>query len=118
MKLNHINLIVSNVAEAVEFFKSYFNFTCTEIKGDNIIAVLSGTDGFTLVLMKSKEAPIHYPVNFHIGFLLDSEANVIATHSKLKAGGINLTSEPKKIRDSFGFYFSFDEVMIEVGCYL
>jgi len=118
MKLNHINLVVSNVAEAVEFFKSYFNFTCTEIKGDNIIAVLNGTDNFTLALMKSKEVPINYPANFHIGFLLDSEADVIAIHAKLKAGGINIESEPKNIRDSFGFYFTFDGVMIEVGSYL
>lgn len=73
MKLNHINLVVSNVAAATRFFETYFNFNCTGIKGDNIIAVLKGADGFTLVIMASKEGPAVYPNAFHIGFMLADE---------------------------------------------
>lgn len=46
MKLNHINLPVNDVSTAVSFFEQYFGFTCTEIKGDHIIAVLKGADDF------------------------------------------------------------------------
>lgn len=118
MKLNHINLVVSNVAKATDFFETYFNFKCTEIKGDNIITVLKGVDDFTLVIMTNKGGEIMYPEAFHIGFMLNDTNAVTATYEKLKNGGIDVGQEPRKIRDSFGFYFNFDTVMIEVGHYI
>ncbi len=118
MRLNHLNLIVTNVANAVQFFEAYFDFVCTEIKGDNIVAVLTGADNFILVLMTNKEAQISYPTNFHIGFMLGNANQVKACYLKLKDGGISIGNEPGKIRDSFGFYFHFDNIMIEVGLYI
>lgn len=117
MKLNHINLVVSNVEEAVKLFETYFNFKCTGIKGDNAIAVLKGADEFTLVIMNSKADDTTYPAAFHIGFMLSSEEDVKKTYDQLKNGGIEVGKEPGKIRDSFGFYFNFDKMMIEVGHY-
>jgi len=118
MKLNHINLVVSNVAEAVTFFETYFNFKCTDIKGDNIVAVLKGADDFTLVIMTNKEGNPIYPDAFHIGFMLDNTKAVTATYENLKRGSIVVGQEPRKIRNSFGFYFNFDNIMIEVGHYI
>jgi len=118
MKLNHINIVVTNVAEVVRFFEIYFNFKCTETKGDNIVAVLKGDDGFILVLMKDKEGKSTYPDAFHIGFMLDNAEQVNEIYLKLKNGGIDVGQEPRKIRDSFGFYFHFEKIMIEVGYYL
>ena len=117
MKLNHVNLVVSNVAEATSLFETYFNFKWTAIKGDNMIAVLKGADDFTLVLMRNKDGKAMYPDAFHVGFMLDSENAVTETYEKLKSGGVAVGKEPGKIRDSFGFYFNFDWVMIEVGHY-
>ena len=118
MKLNHVNLVVSNVAEAIIFFETYFNFKCTDIKGDNIVAILKGADDFTLVIMTTKEGDAIYPDAFHIGFMLDNTNAVTETYEKLKNGAIAVGQEPRKIRDSFGFYFNFDTVMIEVGHYI
>ncbi|MGZ4034029.1 MAG: VOC family protein [Bacteroidia bacterium] len=117
MKLNHLNLVVTNIAETVSFFENYFNFKCTQIKGDNIIALLTGTDNFSLVLMTDKEGNSNYPKDFHIGFMLDTADEVNETYKKLKAGNVKVESEPRKIRDSFGFYFHFDNLFIEVGHY-
>jgi len=118
MKLNHINLIVTNVAEAIHFFETFFDFKCTDIKGGNIVAILKGAGNFILVIMTNKEEQIAYPNNFHIGFMLDNSEQVTETYLKLKNGGIVIEGEPRKIRDSFGFYFTFDNIMIEVGHYL
>lgn len=118
MKLNHINLVVSNVADAIKLFETYFNFKCTDIKGDNIVAILKGDDDFTLVIMTDKNGQISYPTAFHIGFMLDTEEAVTKTYDNLKNGDIDVGQEPRKIRDSFGFYFNFDNIMIEVGHYL
>lgn len=118
MKLNHINLVASDLAEAIKLFEGYFNFKCTSIKGDNVLAILKNPDDFTLVIMKDKNGQVTYPDAFHIGFMLDSEIEVIKTYEALKAAGIFVGQEPRKIRDSFGFYFNFDKLMIEVGHYL
>jgi len=118
MKLNHINLVVSNVADAIKLFEKHFNFKCTDIKGDNIVAILKGAEDFTLVIMTDKNGQTTYPNAFHIGFMLDSEDEVMKTYTALKNGGIEVGQEPRKIRDSFGFYFNFDNIMIEVGHYL
>lgn len=49
MKPNHLNLIVTNVTNAIRFFEQHFDFKYVEIKGDNIVAILNGEDNFTLV---------------------------------------------------------------------
>lgn len=118
MKLNHINLVVSNVAEAIKLFETYFDFKCTDTKGDNIMAILKSTNDFTLVIMTNKNGLTAYPDAFHIGFMLNNEEEVIKTYDTLKNGGVAVGQEPRKIRDSFGFYFNFDNIMIEVGHYL
>lgn len=117
MKLNHINLVVSNVKEATRFFEQNFDFTSTDVKGDYIVSILKGTDDFTLVVMAPKEGAAIYPDAFHVGFMLQDEAEVNAQYEKLKRNGIEVGQEPRKIRDSFGFYFNFDTLMIEVGYY-
>lgn len=117
MKLNHINLVVSNVAEATLFFETYFDFHCTEIKGDNVVAILSGKDHFSLVLMGNKGADTAYPPAFHFGFLQDEKQKVVQIYEKLEAGSISLGHKPRMIRNSFGSYFNFENIMIEIGCY-
>ena len=118
MKLNHLNLIVNNVAAATIFFETYFDFKCTLIKGDNIIAILEGRDNFSLVLMSQKQGDVNYPPNFHIGFMLDTKEEVVAVHEKLKNGSFPLPAGLGKIRDSYGFYFHFESIMSEVGHYM
>lgn len=115
MTLNHLNLVVTDVAATRHLFETYFHFSCTVVKGDNAIAILKGSNNFTLVIMKGKENVITYPQAFHIGFMLPDKNAVIETYQKLKAGGMPVGEEPRNIRDSFGFYFTFDGVMIEVA---
>lgn len=117
MKLNHINLVVPDVATACSFFEQYFDFTTEEVKGDHMIAVLNGKDSFVLVLMAAalnKTGPVTYPDAFHIGFLTDTRGEVERIYERLHAGG-HATKAPQKIRDSFGFYFHMQGVMIEVS---
>ena len=115
MKLNHINLVVSDVISSVNLFETYFDFKCTAIKGDNIVAVLEGEGNFTLVIMAAKQGEVTYHEAFHIGFMMDSEDEVTKLYERLKNSEVPVTRAPAKIRDSFGFYFHFDRFMIEVG---
>ena len=115
MKLNHINLIVWDVAAAVHLFTTCFGFTCTETKGENVLAILVGQDGFLLILMKDKSGEARYPTNFHIGFMLQEKSEVTAVHEALTSQGYE-AREPGKIREEFGFYLTFQNLMIEVAC--
>jgi catechol 2,3-dioxygenase-like lactoylglutathione lyase family enzyme len=115
MVLNHINLVVADVEASIKLFETHFNFKCEAVKGDNAIAILKGSDGFTLVLMTNKMGAVEYPDAFHIGLMLSSEEEVTRCFESLKNGGIALGKDPGKIRDTFGFYFNFDSFMIEVG---
>ncbi|WP_183560941.1 VOC family protein [Mucilaginibacter sp. SP1R1] len=108
MKLNHINLPVTDVAASISFFEQYFNFKCIETKGDNLLAVLQGTDGFILVLMSNsfnRKGDSTYPDAFHIGFFVDSRQQVVDLYDSLVAGGIAMEHPPGSMRGSYGFYF-------------
>lgn len=118
MNLNHINLVVANVITTTRFFEKYFGFKCVETKGNDVVAVLKGADGFTLVIMESKDGEPQYPQAFHIGSMQENKEQVHHIHAQLKHDGFEVGAVPKNIRDSFGFYFTFDGIMIEVGCYL
>jgi len=118
MTINHLNLIVTDVTKAVQFFETYFEFTCEFIKGDSVIAVLNNKENFTLVIMGHKNGDTIYPKDFHIGFMLDCSEQVDAIYEKLGNGKVDITQSPQKIRDSYAFYFYFDNLFIEVGHYL
>ena len=118
MTLNHINLSVQDVPSARTFFETYFDFHVEDSKPNDTLSVLTGSDGFVLVLMNERlnqNGNKAYPDAFHLGFFVSNEAEVIAIFNKLKAGGITLEQQPQKIRKTFGFYFHFQSIMIEIG---
>lgn len=115
MTINHLNLIVSDVARATELFGACFGFAREEVKGNNAIVILKNDAGFTLVLMTDKNDPVEYPRNFHLGFFVDSPAEVEQLHALLTRQMIPLEAAPARIRDTYGFYFHFDGLLIEVG---
>jgi catechol 2,3-dioxygenase-like lactoylglutathione lyase family enzyme len=117
--MNHINLPVDDVAGARAFFETWFGFTCIEMKGDGLIAVMHGTDGFVLVLMSTKfnvEAGQAYPSAFHVGFLLPTRHAVEEKHAELMQGGVPVGMGPKNMRGVFGFYFTAPgSILIEIS---
>lgn len=119
MGLNHINLVVKEVDQAVSLFTDYFGFSLITNRNSKM-AVLENSHQFVLViwgqeLNKKDEIP-EYPENFHIGFYQEDEDEVWKIYQKLKdVEGLKLESEPKKIRNTFGFYFYFEKLMIEIS---
>jgi catechol 2,3-dioxygenase-like lactoylglutathione lyase family enzyme len=119
MHLNHLNLPVADVAGTREFFEMYFNFKCVEVKGDHVLAVLHGENGFVLVLMSSafnKDGHSDYPAAFHMGFLVNDQEQVKTLWHRLKNDGVVLDGEPRNMRGIFGFYFHAPgNILIEVS---
>jgi len=122
MKLNHINIPVEDVAATKQFFEQYFDFKSLEVKGDNALAILKGTDNFILVLMSkafNKNAPITYPDAFHVGFLVDNDEQVNSAYQRLIAVDLAIDHPPGKIRGQYGFYFKAPgDLLVEISTHL
>jgi len=105
MKLNHLNLTVTDVPEAYKFLETYFG-----MKGgacNKNIAFLSDENGIVLTLASMKlggESEVKYPVTFHIGFIQDSTEDVNRLNRRLKDDGFDVPT-PSKQHGAWTFYF-------------
>lgn len=119
MKLNHLSLAVPDVAAAAAFLEKFFGFEIGDIKGNNVISVLMGKDNFIMVLTTLKHDDGAYPTDFHFGFILHTEAEVLSKYEQLITEGIEVSRAPAKIRNSYAFYFHMPgNIMMEVSCAL
>lgn len=101
MKLNHINLTVTDVRAAAGFLETYFGMR--QMGGNAGMAFLTDDDGFVLTLMKAKRGvPVHYPGVFHIGYFVDTEAQVDAINRRLREDGFDVA--PPERHHAYGFY--------------
>ncbi|MEC0239496.1 VOC family protein [Paenibacillus dokdonensis] len=87
MKLNHLNLTVSDVKATVDFLVKYFGLQIRNTRG-NAFAVLFDDGGLVLTLMKGKQ--ISYPNTFHIGFIQESEDRVNEINQRMKDDGFDV----------------------------
>ena len=87
MKLNHLNLTVTDVPAARKFLETYFNMVCNGTRKDSFAAMLD-EDGLVLTLMKGKE--VHYPETFHIGFIQANADQVDNINQKLREDGYDV----------------------------
>jgi lactoylglutathione lyase len=101
MKLNHVNLTVTDVRAACAFLEKYFGLR--QMGGNAGMAFLSDEDGFVLTLMKAgRNMTVAYPGTFHIGFFVDSEAVVDDIHRRLREDGFDVPAPER--HHAYGFY--------------
>lgn len=119
MSLNHINLVVKDVDKALHLFTNYFGFSMIANRNSKM-AVLENNDQFALVIwgqvLNKREDIPEYPENFHIGFYQEDQEAVLNMYRKLREEeNLRFEAEPKSIRNTFGFYFYFENLMIEIS---
>lgn len=116
MKLNHLNLTVTDVSEAHKFLEKYFGLR-TMGGGNEKMAGLLDENGFALVLMRASQATeVKYPPSFHLGFLQESEEKVNEINQRLKDDGFGVPPA-QRLHGSWAFYFQAPGgFMIEVAC--
>jgi len=105
MKLNHLNLTVTDVSEAHTFLQKYFGLR--DLGGNNHIAFLSDDNGLVLSLtsMKvGKETEVRYPATFHVGFIQESEERVNEINRRLQEDGFDVPP-PSRQHGAWTFYF-------------
>jgi catechol 2,3-dioxygenase-like lactoylglutathione lyase family enzyme len=89
MKINHLNLTVTDVQAAGRFLETYFGLVSAAARGDNFAAMFDD-DRFVLTLMKGNE--VSYPKTFHVGFPQKNEEAVNEMHRRLKEDGYEVTA--------------------------
>src|ERR1043165_4699 len=105
MKLNHLNLTVTDVLAAQQFLEKYF--ALKNMGGNKNIAFLSDDNGMVLTLTSMKvgrEAEVKYPATFHIGFIQESEERVNEINKRLRDDGFDVPP-PSRQHGSWTFYF-------------
>ena len=117
MKLNHLNLTVTDVAVAHDFLQKHFGLRDMG-RGNEAMAGLYDDDGFALVLMKAPHSTeTHYPQSFHIGFTQESEERVNEINQRLRDDGLAVPP-PKRMHGAWAFYFNAPGgFMVEVSCW-
>lgn len=114
MKLNHLDLQVSDVPAFTQFLADHFDLHPLTRPGSPKLAVLTDGAGFTLVLQHLDEVGAPGALG-HIGFLLDDPAEVHAHHARLTAAGIAVSSVETNARGTH-CYLERQGIVIEVGC--
>jgi len=99
MKLNHLNLTVTDVSASREFLEKYFDMKCVGSRG-NAFAAMFDEEGFVLTLMKGKN--VQYPETFHIGFPQENEEQVNLINQRLKDDGFEV--DPPQHAHGYTFY--------------
>lgn len=103
VKLNHVNLTVTDVPAASEFLATYFGLKAMDTSGDprgESFGVLFDDDGLVLTLMRGTQ--VSYPKTFHIGFIQESEEKVNEINQRLKEDGFDVA--PPKRMHGWTFY--------------
>jgi len=106
MKLNHLNLTVSNVPETHRFLEKYFglkSYGGTEPR--EAMSFLSDDNGMLLALFRAaKGAEVKYPAGFHVGFIHESEERVNEINQRLREDGYEVP-KPAHLHGSWDVLF-------------
>lgn len=116
MKLNHINLSVTDVPATVAMFETYFGLTPAPGPRNEHMAFLNDDNGALIAVFRAKDAT--YPKMFHIGFIQENVDAVHAMHARLTAGGFN-PQTPREEHGRVTFYFDAPGgFVVEVDAFL
>lgn len=105
MKLNHLNLTVTDVRAARDFLEKYFGLRPSSAgpDSDRFALLLDDNDLILTLMSEGERAEVNYPSSFHIGFRQDTEEQVNAINQKLKNDGFEV-KPPRRFHGSWTFY--------------
>ncbi len=117
MKLNHLDLQVSDVQRSVQLFEQLLGLQLQSSRTSPAIAILTDGDGFTLVLQRRKSETDTYPEGFHFGFLVADVETVRRFQADARALGLVDVSEViENGRGVLVYVRTWDGLLVEVSC--
>ncbi|HEY9639830.1 MAG TPA: VOC family protein [Coleofasciculaceae cyanobacterium] len=115
MKLNHLNLQVTDVQAARDFFETFFEFRCSYSRAE--LVILEDEAGFALAVSNlSGISNPQYPKDFHVGFRLDTVEEVKRLYDRLKNADIPINFDLQTAGPSLVFRcYGPDSILVEVS---
>ncbi|MEI6097948.1 MAG: VOC family protein [Alphaproteobacteria bacterium] len=105
MHMNHMNIPVTDVVAAADFLTTHFAMTLSA-PATKKFAMLRDDAGMVLVLSNFEGiTESQLPSAFHVGFMMDSRAEVDMVHQKLTAAGYTC-DPPRLMHFSWTFYMT------------
>jgi len=115
MRVNHINLQVSDVSQARAFFETHFGMECKFQRRDELAILDDGAGMEFSVSNLLHSPPSLYPSDFHIGFILDGESEVRSAYERLVSAGVEMKTDVSRGGPNVYFMcFGPERIMIEV----
>lgn len=115
MKLNHLDLQVTDVGRSAEFFERYFGLCTRSNPGSTALVILTDEAGFVLVLQRA-QVELRYPEGFHLGFLLEHVDDVHALQARAKADGTPVSDVIVNGRGTMIYLTAPEGYYVEVSC--
>jgi catechol 2,3-dioxygenase-like lactoylglutathione lyase family enzyme len=116
MRLNHIDLQVSDVQRAVGWFEQLFDFQLRSSRTSPALAILDDGNGFVLVLQRKRNPTETYPEGFHIGFLVDDVDTVLRFHTRARSASFEVSEVQRNNRGTLVYWRTPEGFLIEVSC--
>jgi catechol 2,3-dioxygenase-like lactoylglutathione lyase family enzyme len=115
LKLNHVDLQVSDVSTARRFFETFFGLRCTYQRAGQI-ALLEDEAGFSLGVSNLRGSPPPaYPPDFHVGFVLERTSDVRDVYARLRAAGVAMKFDLQEAGPNLAFQcVGPDSIPVEV----
>jgi len=105
VKLNHLNLTVSDVPATHRFLEKYFGLRGFQgMEPREAMSFMSDDDGMLLALFRSNGTELKYPAGFHVGFIQDTKEQVNQINQRLRDDGYQVP-KPARLHGSWTFYF-------------
>jgi catechol 2,3-dioxygenase-like lactoylglutathione lyase family enzyme len=114
MNINHLDLQVSDVQEAVSFFERVFGLVLRTSRTSPAFALLNDDVGFTLVIQRAEN--VTYPPDFHLGFLVDDVELVRRAHERAKEHGYEVSDVVVNGRGTMIYCRARGGFLVEVSC--
>lgn len=105
MNLNHVHFGTKDVKALQDFYWKYFDFEKKSDHGKGVF--LRNSSGFLIAIDPVAELP-RFPDWYHLGFCLDTEAEVFALYSKMKVGKVDIVRDMKAEPGSYASFFVRD----------
>ena len=114
MKLNHLDLQVSDVQALAGFLELHFGLVRLSNERSPAIAILHDGDGFTLVIQRSSDDR-PYPDGFHIGFIHNAAETVRTHHARLVQAGLTVGPIDVNARGTRFYLTTPGGILVEVS---
>jgi catechol 2,3-dioxygenase-like lactoylglutathione lyase family enzyme len=115
MKLNHLDIQVSDVPRTVALFEELLGLRLESNRDSTALAILTDGEGFTLVIQRKKQEADSYPEGFHFGFLVPDPDRVRHFQARARERGVDVSDVIENGRGVLSYARMSDGFLVEVS---